>query len=286
MLYLTELLKLTTTHYTLAAPVDDMTYAPIPVSAISQPESRSKNELITQLRQRGFGLLELDIEERVAAVERGLNEAAQLEGFRFPPINVEEVSYQPVHREVFTSLYQTAIDCLSMFARDELKESAGVEALFSQSPHEPFPRDHPFQPTFFNLFNYDHGSLNRHQDRGLMTVIHVEPPSAQNQPRSALWVEGPHGTWRNADRVIHNQQARSPDSSFALLLLGEEGEALLSTKHEGLYAAEHAVRVDPEGSFLARSHHQRDPAAGASGNRRSAALILRSSSPERHLEGL
>ena len=255
-----------------------LNHNPIPVSALGSSEGQIRaelrGELISQLTQRGFGVLELDIDERAEALARGLSEAAQLEGFRFPPINVDEVRYEPVHREVFSSLYQTAIDCLSVFAPDELDELAGIDQLFSRSPHEPFPSDHPFHPTFFNLFNYDHGSLNSHQDRGLVTVIHVEPPTAHNEPRSALWVEGPQGRWRNADRVVRAQQAEEPNSTFALLLLGEEGEALLSSHHEGLYAAEHAVRVNPEGEYLAHSHHRRDPAACVSGNRRSAALIL------------
>jgi len=256
----------------------------IPVSALSSATRGYKEELLRQLRARGFGLLELDIEERAEAIEQGLAEASQLGGFRFPPINVDEVHYQPVHRAVFSSLYKTAIDCLSPFAGDELERVAGVGELFSQSPHEPFPAEHPFHPTFFNLFNYDHGSLNSHQDRGIVTIIHVDPPHTQSQALSALWVEGPRGRWRNADQVIREHQASAPESSFALLLLGEEGEALLAPQFDGLYAAEHAVRVDPEGEFLERSHHQRDPSASERGNRLSAALILRSSSPERCLQ--
>ena len=256
----------------------------IPVSALSNPTRGHKEELINQLKTRGFGLLKLDIDERAEAIEEGLAEAAQLDGFRFPPINVDEVHYHPVHRAVFSSLYETAIDCLAPFASDELERLAGVEELFSRSPHEPFPAEHPFHPTFFNLFNYDHGSLNSHQDRGLVTIIHVDPPSAQGQALSALWVEGPQGRWRNADQVVREQQTRAPESTFALLLLGEEGEALLAPRFEGLYAAEHAVRVDPEGGFLERSHHQRDPSASERGNRLSAALILRASSPERCLQ--
>ena len=176
--------------------------------------------LITQLKGRGFALLELDISARAEAIQRGLSEASALGGFRFPPINVDEVRYQDVHRAVFSSLYETAIDSLSPFASEALDELAELDRLFSASPHEPFPREHLFHPTFFNLFNYDHGSLNSHQDRGLLTVIHVEPPQLSARPHSALWVEGPDQRWRDADRALLDAAAQSPESTFTVLLLG------------------------------------------------------------------
>lgn len=257
-----------------------MIYNPIPISALKRGDESYQTQLITQLKQRGFALLQIDLKDRADAIKQGLLEAAQLKGFRFPPINVDEVHYQPIHRMVFSALYQTAIDCLSLFAHKHIQALAQVDALFSHSLHDPFPKEHLFHPTFFNLFNYDHGSLNAHQDRGLLTIIHVEPPTAQNQPCSALWVEDPQGTWHNADFAVYQQVEQAPQSCFALLLLGEEGELHLSSQHRGLYAAEHAVRVDPSGDYLEHSHHQRDPAAFISGNRRSAALILRASQPE------
>ena len=50
----------------------------IPVSALSNPTRGHKEELISQLKTRGFGLLKLDIDERAEAIEEGLAEAAQL----------------------------------------------------------------------------------------------------------------------------------------------------------------------------------------------------------------
>ena len=58
-------------------------------------------------------------------------------------------------------------------------------------------------------------------------------------------------------------------------MVGEDFEALPFSKKLGLYGAQHAVRVDPQGEFIEHSHFRRDPASAEVQNRKSAAFILR-----------
>ena len=251
-------------------------------------DETARRLLIDQLIHRGFGLISISDPELLRAVNAGLDRAEALEGFRFPPINVETIRYHEVERDAFRALYTIALDCLNALKPDLARDvytsqergalTARYPELFSASPHEPFSREHPFHSTFFNLFNYDHGSLNGHQDRGLLTVICMRPASPQlGGEASALWVEGADQTWRSADREILDalSGARSePAPLYALVLIGEAGEDRLRDISPELFAAEHSVRVTPEGPYLERSHYVRDPSSRERANRLSAAMIL------------
>ena len=118
--------------------------------------------------------------------------------------------------------------------------------------------------SFFNLFNYDHGLLNEHRDRCLVTVTYCRP--SQQRGASALWVQRRDGQWFSSDQVLEEREI--------LLLVGEEIEAAAREASLNLWAAPHAVRVDPTGAPIERAHHRRDPATPVQGNRKSAALIL------------
>ena len=251
-------------------------FKPTLLSSIQKREPQVYSSIIQQLVQRGFAIIEVDDQKRAAALKAGIDEAGTLSGFRFPPINVENITYEEVHRKAFEALFFTAISCLSILTQKDEGNLAQIEKLFSQSDHEPFPFDHNYHPTFFNLFNYNHGALNNHKDRGLVTVIHIDPPERAPEQASSIWIKGLDNQWRSGDRVISEAKGLSGDKSYILMLVGEEGETLFAEQKVGkLYAAEHSVHVHPEGEYIEYSHHQRDPQSRATQNRLSAALILR-----------
>ena len=229
------------------------------------------SRLKIQLSRQGFALLVLDDQSLTQQLKVGLDEARALKGFRFPPINVSNITYSAAQRETFKALYSIASRCFEQLTDAHV----GVEQpeLFSSSPNEPFPTSHPFHPTFFNLFNYNHGALNVHQDRGLITVIHISPSTQLSDKYSELWVEGSDQMWRSADEATRQAQVLGLDT--VILLVGEAGESTV-----GCPAAQHCVRVDPRGEYISHSHHQPDPATIAHNNRLSAALILQSKQAE------
>lgn len=289
-----------------AQPLDARDESVVSLSSLcagGEASETSRQTLVRHLARRGFALIKVDQPRRVSALSAGLDRAGSLAGFRFPPINVDQVRYSEVERAAFHALYASAIDCLSALSQtcqiDEAHDSSeGLHPeLFSVSPDEPFPLGHPFHPTFFNLFNYDHGALNEHKDRGLLTVICIRPaPHKAGREASVLWVEGADRVWRSVDHaVLDAQEAHrradqtTPSPLIITLLVGEDGEERFSEVEldsgasnpqstsaiSALYAAEHSVRVSPEGPYIERSHYLRDPSSRAEHNRLSAALILK-----------
>lgn len=252
--------------------------ASISLRSIQVKSIQARADLINQVQNLGFALIELDQPTRAQELNWGIQEAKRLDGFRFPPINVEEIHYNEVHRVVFKALFFTGLECLSLITEQDELEKAQVDHLFSESEHEPFPLNHDYHPTFFNLFNYNHGALNTHKDRGLITIIHIDPPRSEIELKSTLWIAGSDLKWRSGDAVILEKMVQKPDSRYVLLLIGEEGEKAFK-KHglDHLYAADHSVRVKPDGEYIEYSHYQRDPASQSSSNRLSAALILQKS---------
>ena len=250
----------------------------ISLKSIQEKSTQARKELINQVQNLGFALIELDDQIRAQDLNWGIQEAKGLDGFRFPPINVERIQYTEVHRVVFKALFFTGLECLSLISgQDELKK-AQVDHLFSESEHEPFPLNHDYQPTFFNLFNYNHGALNTHKDRGLITIIHIDPPRSDLKLKSTLWIAGSDQTWRSGDALILEKMILKPNSRYALMLIGEEGEQKFKLQGlDHIYAADHSVRVKPDGDYIEYSHYQRDPDSKSSSNRLSAALILQKS---------
>lgn len=279
--------------------MSDMNRVPVELHLLDI-EPQQQSALHHQLTTRGFALINVRDRARTRALNQGLETAAELSGFRFPPINVDEVRYAEPHREAFRALYATALECLMQLDPDMCRDVEGTQRLtqealrqpsstltslshlhpelFSASPHEPFPADHPFHPTFFNLFNYDHGALNGHKDRGLLTIIYIKPAAHnERQEASALWVANAEGSWMSADHElsrVREEQAPITSDHQVILLIGEEGEEAFRSTHPHLFAAEHSVRVSPIGDYIERSHYLRDPTSREDANRLSAALIL------------
>ena len=210
---------------------------------------------------------------------KGLTEAAQLTTFRFPPNTEVQTTYNDHKRDAFKALFEISRSCfISLCAREVLPPplrtaceavASDEPPLFSNpdAPEEPFTSPHQFAESFFNLFNYNNGLLNPHFDRSLVTVIKPQMQAGESSILSALWVKSSNDEWTNVDLAV------GPDE--VIVLLGEDAEQLEFVQRLSLYAAEHAVRVDPKGSYIPHSHFRRDPDTIATGNRISAAFILR-----------
>lgn len=231
------------------------------------------------LRRNGFVSVEIDESRVLQGLHGAIYEARALDCFRFPPIQTDEpVQYNIRRQDAFKSLFEIAIVCLKailLSTPTHLSVQKALEriphhTLFENDPNEPFANAHqPFAQSFFNLFNYNHGLLNPHVDRSLVTVIfssQTSPSEEESTNKTALWIQSPEGMWQNADALVTTP-------SQVVIMTGEQLAAVMP--YHRYYAALHAVKVDPMGEFLAQAHHRRDPATTAKDNRVSAALILR-----------
>ena len=230
-------------------------------------------DLATQLCQNGFARVRLIDKSKLAILQSQLALIQQTSTFRFPP---EEgpVIYDSNKRDCFRILFHVARGCLSLLLPVETDEhvkrlrqklNRSVEQKLFHNPNAPFSQEQSFSGSFFNLFHYDHGCLNTHRDRYLITVIAVLPP-ADGVNRSALWVKSPLRGWQNADQIVAADEL--------LVFVGEEMAQLSTTWPSPLPAVEHCIRVDPNGERIPHSHHRRDPMTPQTGNRCSIALVL------------
>jgi hypothetical protein len=234
-------------------------------------------QLISQLRSKGFGIVTVDDEAKLSGLRIALQQAEQLPGFRFPPIE-GDIVYDAQKRQAFQALFSVAKTCLgALLSAKKPATSSSPDAagnlqvaleqakdleLFASNPHEPFQQGQPFSQSFFNLFNYNHGLLNPHVDRSLMTVIYSsQKRTSDDSLHSALWIQDRYGQWRDGDEAAAKEDQ-------VIVMTGEELSLDLD-----FVPALHAVKVDPTGPNLSRPHFRPDP--DNMGSRLSAALILR-----------
>mmetsp|Transcript_72045 Transcript_72045/g.211068 ORF Transcript_72045/g.211068 Transcript_72045/m.211068 type:complete len:192 (-) Transcript_72045:35-610(-) len=141
----------------------------------------------------------------------------------------------------------------------------------------------PYDASFFNVFNYDHGCLNTHRDRGVLTAVYgaglpLRPTPVRPQE------EQPHSATSGSSGEASDEAApsrlwlRRPDADGPHWLAPAPGQLLLwageCAELPEVEAIEHCVRVDPSGPYIEHSHSTRDPMAPPTGNRRSVALVL------------
>jgi len=256
--------------------------AAVSLTALQAGHEDSLSQFFIQLAQFGFVKVSLGPGARLDALTEGIRIGKSMGRFRFPPVG-ESVVYAKEHRDCFHALYSLSRACLSWilsgvdaetaetrFLGQRLGEAHGnVASLFAPDGqgHAPFAdTEQAFGSSFFNIFDYDYGLLNAHKDRYLVTTIFADSDPATADQRSVLWVRGLTGRWHSVDAHL--------GSNEVVFMIGEELEEILGPLNLQLYAAEHCIRVDPDGEFLSRSHFRADPATAPSGNRLSTAFIL------------
>ena len=235
---------------------------------------------IQSLIKDGFATLTIRNQQEKNIVDNVFTHISSFNSFRFPPID-EQALYTDEIRAVFRLFFQVAVDVLEQLLQS-VRSTADVErirlqcqqakkiTLFSD-PHEPLSSSDPLAGTFFNLFHYDHGCLNTHRDRYLVTVICAQPAQTSKIGRklehSALWVRSPSsGVWENVDLLL--------TQPTWIIFVGEECTRICSEAGLQINASEHCIRLDPEGGYISHSHHQPDPDSLPTGNRCSIAMVL------------
>lgn len=239
--------------------------------------------LLSSLARHGFAVVKPS-PAATAALQQAVLAWRERGTFRHPPVpnDAQAAATTPTFtpaRPCFNALFDVCRSSLRQLdqewrdAHDGSPLGAPLDALpdgdvFLPSAELPFEGVQPptvFDESFFNLFNYDHGSLNAHVDRGLITVVYgFTGEDDGQQPKSQLWLRDvATDRWREAEAVCGEDSA--------LLFAGEKLEQMTGGT---VKAVEHAVRVVPDGEFLAHSHFTRDPAARTTGNRLSAAMIF------------
>mmetsp|Transcript_53819 Transcript_53819/g.111799 ORF Transcript_53819/g.111799 Transcript_53819/m.111799 type:complete len:276 (-) Transcript_53819:31-858(-) len=219
-------------------------------------------ELLTGLRERGYVHVDIDYAEEAVLVE-ALEEFAGRSSFRFPPIPGTATASTPVtmprpFSRCFDLLYSVACTAaLVMEGRGRRPPKAAPCGEDGRGPFERKGGPWPYSSSFFNIFNYDHGCLNSHVDRGVLTVVYGQRMGSENPEATRLWIREP----------IADEARWVAPSSGQLLLWAGEG-------FQSAPAVEHSVRVRPDGPYVEHSHSRPDPEAPATGNRRSVALVL------------
>ncbi len=249
----------------------------IPLSELVSSRKTAASSLIRQLRQNGFALVRIEDLKARSLISAALDSAETMGTFRFPPHEQKPV-YSDVNRDCFRILFELTQVCLKAlmteFSPDspavnklllELRRSKGAQ-LFVDNPDEPFLKGQEFSGSFFNIFDYDHGFLNTHRDRCLVTAIVVRRPDIHPEKHSTLWVKGVDGEWINADQLV--------SSGDVIIFVGDDFHELSQEEGSAIPAAEHCIRVNPNSAWLPDSHFRPDPQSLATGNRKSVAFIL------------
>lgn len=253
----------------------------VSLKALTSLDKQSCAALRDSLIQERYAVISIDNASAQTALVEAVNQFDPEQTFRFPARDGIS-NYDETNKACFGILYRAALTFTRAIleAEPSLTESFPVVAqslaealhpdfeLFAgEDTNAPFSSaDAPFAHTFFNIFNYDHGMLNEHKDRGLVTAIYISPNKSGSQSVSQLWVGRGGNDWVAMDALV--------DGGQFVVFVGEELEAMGKQVGLDFLAVEHSVRVAPQGEYVSHSHQRRDPDAQASGNRKSAALVL------------
>lgn len=221
-----------------------------------------------ELRSAGYAIIRS--RRAASACDAALLNFARLRQFRYPPVSNQVIREDRVdhdYRNAFNELYTLAAMSLHR-AWSSSPQATGLpfdgnDLSTQQEPFSASQHSTPYQASFASLFNYDHGFLNVHRDRGLLTAVYGYGGTHDGTVR--LWCR-PRDTGEWVD--IGAQAART--DACIILFVGEQ----LEMASGGVYQAiEHACRLDPSGERIdtrLRAH----PGARPTGNRHSVALVL------------
>jgi hypothetical protein len=198
---------------------------------------------VTELSVRGFARAVLDDDDHPShfrsrqAIAATLAAGREMKQFRYPPIDIMEG--EPLVRlSISDEVHDECVRALSCLA------SAALAAVLSQCPDQQTSKvrmlaasieegkQHaqgnmgPFYTSFFNVFNYDHGCLNAHQDRCLITAVcaHAireddadEDGTSSKVKEARLWVQGVDESWTDVDAQLLGSSSSSSSSFSATL---------------------------------------------------------------------
>uniref|UniRef100_A0A0G4HS21 TauD/TfdA-like domain-containing protein n=1 Tax=Chromera velia CCMP2878 TaxID=1169474 RepID=A0A0G4HS21_9ALVE len=283
------------------------------------------------LISRGVGVLRLsgsDLSAFEEATQRFLAEGS----FRFPPVptGFAERETRPVYpseyRTCFNALYRNGVQVLKAVL-DEYQQETGKELALPQPDFSvvPFPEsdggreeeedllpfekglreqkdyqeesDIPYARSFFNIFDYNFGTLNTHTDRCLVTLSWGHPARQVEEGVTRLWARSTPSSRGDKEGFLRERCGKSNDHFHGQGVRERENEwmdvqALVEKEAEGrgvavfvgdaleemtegfVRAAPHCCRVDPHGERLEKTNENRDPGAPSEGNRLSVAMIV------------
>ena len=251
----------------------------IPLIQLQNLNPTSTRQFVEELECNGFAILTTNGYTEQDVILRTLTDSQGMKTFRFPS-HSEKIQYSEDQRQSFKTLFKWGRLCLQALLREidpdgvksqdllqTLHRSEQMSNLFPPNGlgHTPFPEGVEFSGSFFNIFHYDYGLLNHHQDRYLVTVVAVDQqPSSEN--KTALWVQSPSAGWVNVDAHLQ--------SGEIAIFTGEDFERVSSTMGRPIKAVVHCTRVDPTTERLVCYDNQPDPSTSPSGNRVSMAFVL------------
>ena len=187
----------------------------VPFAAVAAGQAKARQAFLAQLAYFCWAKVTLEEGSLLSGLVQGVTAGRDMGTFRFPPVG-DTVTYTPAHRACFRSLYSLGRACLgwmldtvegesraSTVIREALVAAVQpAEQLFAPQATgmnlSPVPMS-PLPVLFFNIFDYDHGLLNAHKDRYLVTTIFADSNPETAHQRSVLWVKDRSQTWRNVD---------------------------------------------------------------------------------------
>ena len=221
--------------------------------------------LLPPLLHHGFTKVKLSPEAR-STLRNAVVSWNESESFRHPPVppDVGKGAIFPSAFNVLFDVCRISLQQLNVEWQELYGQPIGapVNELPMGDVHlrgqpKPFTGgvvNSPFDASFFNLFNYDYGSLNTHKDRGLITVVYgfsgtrinrqaltdtEEVVSMDTKLRSRLWLRDASVNDNSASDAWIDAEAEC-GTDHLMLFAGEQLELLTD---KCVPAIEHCVRV-------------------------------------------
>ena len=229
------------------------------------PLSTSK---ISQLRTNGFTVINLP--SIATTLAPATSSFTKLNQFRYPRNNYDN-QINAKYQQGFDTMYFLTAAWLHQMC-PEFPLPPTTTSPFDMSNESPFcgsqaSKALPYSDSFASIFNFNHGFLNSHFDRGLLTAVYGRPEPVmvgQHKPAVSLWCQNVStGEWVDLGK-------RTGDGDIIIMV----GEQLENSTGGTFKAVQHACRVDPTNGQWLNTKLPKDPEAPDRGNRQSIAFVL------------
>ena len=240
----------------------------VPQRSFASLSSAAPKISISELKIKGFTIINLpSIAPTLASATSAFTKLNQ---FRYPCDNYDKIINEK-YQAAFNSMYFLTAACLHQVC-SEFPLPPPTTAPFDKSNKSPFcgsqtSKDLPYSDSFASIFNFNHGFLNAHLDRGLLTAVYgcAEPLlTKQHKPTVSLWCQHlSTGEWVNLSEHTGDQDI--------IIMVGEQLEHWTGGAFK---AVKHACLVDPTNADWLNAKLPKDPDAPDRGNRQSIALVL------------